>query len=424
MTGHPFICSAGVDWVQVLGPRRLPIFYGPDGMILEPFVEYGQAVARKKVGHSDQAYRTSIDDVGYHLSALIEYLASRDGDWRSVDDEALLGFRTFLEARAFGRNRTRSPLSAKRNINRYLRTVYRFYTWAQEREMLKEHVDWPEGLIRSRLPEELGREAPRIASDQLYPLCFVRCGEGSRQTYQYVATDVDMDRLVAHFFDHHGLDVALRNEAILALVNEVGWRQGSVKSLSIDSFSAEAVARAEREGSAFVTPALQKRGYENAFEVRAIDMYRMHQYIIGGRRLLMEKNGWTEDHCDRALFIDTVSGKRLARKSITEIFSRAFTAIGAPKGAGIHSLRRKCTDDTTDLEVEARKREGRTLDPVNIAIVLKRKLGHSSLQAQEAYARAMVRTTYKSFERRQQDRIRELEAEVTRLRAKMEASCA
>lgn len=416
MTGDPFTFPAGLDWVQVRGPRRLPIFYGPNGLILEPLVEYGQAVARKKAGHSDQAFRTSLDDVGYHLSALIEYLASSAAEWKSVDDEALLGFRTFLEARALGRSRTRSPLSAKRNINRYLRTVYRFYTWAQEQGMLKEHVDWPEGLIRSRLPEQLGREAPSIASDQLYPLCFVRCGEGSRQMYQYVATDADMDRLVAHFFDQHCLDVALRNEAILALVNEVGWRQASVNSLNIDSFSSDVVSRAERDGSALITPALQKRGYENAFEVRAIDVRRMHQYIIGGRRQLMEKNGWTEAHCERALFIDTITGKRLARKSITEIFSRAFTAIGAPKGAGIHALRRKCTDDTTDLEVEARKREGRTIDPVNVAIVLKRKLGHSSLQSQEAYARAMVRTTYKSFERRQQDRIRELEAEITRLR--------
>lgn len=419
MTRTPESVPAGLDWVNVGGPRRLPVFYGVDGMIVEPFVEYGQAIARMKVGHSDQAFRTSMDDVGYHLGSLNEYLAVRGLDWRSLDDESLLAFRTYMEARALSRNRTRSPLSAKRNINRYLRTVYRFYSWAQDKDLLKEHVDWPEGLIRSRLPEQFGRDIRRVPAEQLYPLCFVRCGEGSRQTYQYVATDSDIDRLVAHFFENNGLDVALRNDAILALVNEVGWRQGSLNSLNIDSFSAEALARADRDGSVLVTPPRQKRGYENAFEVRAITVMRIHQYIIGGRQVLMEKKGWTEEQCGGALFIDTVSGKRLARKSITEIFSRAFTAIGAPKGAGIHAMRRKCTDDTTDVEVEARKREGRTLDPLNIAIILKRKLGHASLEAQEAYARAMVRATYKSFERRQQDRIRDLEAEITRLRAEI-----
>jgi hypothetical protein len=123
----------------------------------------------------------------------------------------------------------------------------------------------------------------------------------------------------------------------------------------------------------------------------------------------MAQKGWTEKRCENRIFLNTVEGRPLSSKGITQIFSRALAAIGAPKGAGMHSLRRKFTDDETDIEIAVRTRENRSTDPINIAFAMSRKLGQSTLEAQESYNKSIGRTTWKTLERRQNDRINLLE---------------
>jgi len=411
--------KATVDWISLGNERRIPIFYNAQCQIISELVEYALAVHQSKTDASNQGHRSAMDDAGYHLNAFEEFLEEKRLNWKRIEDADLLVFRAWLLSRTMSRRLCRSELSSKRTVNRYLRSVYHFYLWAQEvGGLITGRLGWPEAPIKSLLPTKRSHPELKLLSTNLFPACFKKCGEKSRHTFQYVASSKDIDLLLEHFFERRSVDAAERNALILLVVDCVGWRQGSMASLSIQQFDESALKYAFEKDYAWVTPKIQKFGYENSFEVPYTTVLQIHKYIQGPRAELLARKGWTESHCQGSLFINTVRGKPLSYKAITEIFSRAFKAIGAPRGSGIHSLRRKFADDKTDIEIAVRKRENRTTDPVNIGVVLKKALGHNSTQAQESYARSITRGTWDSLERVQQQRIQQLEREVVFLKSK------
>lgn len=409
--------TGGVDWVPIGDQRSVPIIYSVRGEIVQAFAQYALSVAASKSRASDQAFKTSLDDVGHHLGAFQGFLDRQNMTWQCVSDKHLKLFRDNTLASIQVKSTCRSELAAKRTANRYLRTTYRFFLWAQEEAKLLHGVlGWPKAPIRTLLARKHVEPQGKFPGNFLYPLCFERCGQGSRHTFQYVATPADIDRLLGHFFDDHGLAAAERNALIVAVIDNVGWRQGSVIPLNTQQFDDSALAHARAHGYAWVTPALQKFGYENCFEVPLALVERVRQYIAGSRLRILESAGISEVQAKHRLFLNVVSGEPLAPRSVSQILSRAFRKIGAPVGAGAHSLRRKFSDDRIDVEIAVRKRENRSTDPVNVGAVLQRALGQSSIRSQEAYARAISRATWDTVERRQHDRIKALEHENAKLR--------
>lgn len=411
----------GVDWVPH-GSRRVPLVYTHSGKLVQAFAQFALAVAASKKWASEQAFKTAIEDVGHHLGALQAFLDRHGVAWEAATDKALTRFRNEVLATTLRKPTCRSELAAKRTTNRYLRTVYRFLVWAQEEAMVVRGIlGWPKAPVRTALIRKREKPEGRFPSNSLYPLCFEKCGQGSRYTFQYVATSADIDRLLAHFFESQGVATAERNALIVATIDNVGWRQGSVIPLLTRQFDDDVLAHARAHGFAWVTPSIQKLSYENSFEVPLALVERIRQYIAGPRRRILEAAGVGESIAKERLFLNVISGKPLSPKSVTQILSRAFRQIGAPIGAGAHSLRRKFSDDKIDVEIAVRKRENRSTDPVNVGTVLQRALGQSSIRSQEAYARAISRATWDTLERRQHDRIKALEHENALLRARAAA---
>ena len=400
------------------GNRRIPLIYTQNGVIVQAFAQFALVVAASKQWASEQAFKTAIEDVGHHLGALQGFLDRHGSAWGAVNDKLLRRFRNEVLAKTLSKPTCRSELAAKRTTNRYLRTVYRFLVWAQEEsKLVRGLLGWPKAPIRTALIRKREKPEGRFPGNSLYPLCFEKCGQGSRYTFQYVATSVDIDRLLAHFFEGQEVATAERNALIVATIDNVGWRQGSVISLLTRQFDDDALAHARAHGYAWVTPSVQKLSYENIFEVPLALVERIRQYIAGPRRRILEAAGVGESIAQARLFLNVVSGEPLSPKSVTQILSRAFRQIGAPVGAGAHSLRRKFSDDKIDVEIAVRKRENRSTDPVNVGTVLQRALGQSSIRSQEAYARSISRATWDTLERRQHDRIKALEHENAQLRA-------
>jgi len=410
--------SGKVDWVKLDGRRKLPLFYAANGEIAQAFVQYSMVVAAAKEHASAQAFKTAIEDVGHHLGAFQTFLDHRRIAWTQANDEKLEKFRDWVLSRVLENPICRSELAARRTTNRYVRSVYRFLLWAQEEgRLIHAWLGWPDAPVRSLLARKRANPEDRFPGSSLYPLCFTKCGQGSRHTYQYVATRKDVDRLLAYFFENQTQAVAERNALIVAVIDHVGWRQGSVVSLSTLQFGDDAVAHARLHGYAWVVPAVQKFGYENAFPVPLALVYRAREYIQGSRQSILAACGESESRSQNQLFLNVLTAEPLSPNAVSQIFSRAFRKIGAPPGAGAHSLRRKFADEKIEVEIAVRKRENKTTDPVNVGAVLQRALGQSSIRSQEAYARAIGRATWDSVERRQQERIQALEHENATLRA-------
>lgn len=406
------------DWVPLDGRHRVPLFYSSCGGIVQGFVQYALVLASKKRNGSEQAFKTALDDLAHHLGAFQSYLDKKKLSWLDAHDAQLTEFRGEVFVRVQANPLCRSEMAARRTTNRYLRTVYRFLLWAQEdARLLSAKLGWPEAPIKTLLVQKRAKPQERYPANALYPLCFEKCGQGSRYTFQYVATRDDIDRLLAHFFDTQSLVVAERNALMMAVADQVGWRQGSFISLATTQFGEEALAHARAHGFAWVTPSLQKFGYENCFEVPLALVERIRSYIKGSRHRIIGWRGRSELHAKDRLFLNSITAEPLSPRAGTQIFSRAFRRIGAPAGAGAHSLRRKFADEKIEVEIAVRKRENRSTDPVNVGVVLQRALGQSSIRSQESYARAVTRATSDSVERRQQVRIQHLEHEIAKHRA-------
>lgn len=419
---HKLGRGSELRWVVIEGSLRIPVFFSTKGQIVSAMVQYALALASDKESGSEQAFKTAIEDVGYHLNAFQAFLDEKGLDWTMSSDANLKLFRNWILARVMARSTCRSELSAKRTTNRYLHSVYRFLLWAQEEaKLILSVMGWPTAPVRSLLPQKRLQPQRFIPAASLYPQCFKKCGQGSRFTYQYVASSNDIDRLLEYFFEHHSVAVAERNSLIVAIIDHVGWRQGSVVHLSIRDFDDAAIAHARDHGYAWVKPAVQKFGYENSFEVPLALIERVRRYIAGSRRNVLSKLEVPESAAKERLFLNVVTGEPLSPHAVSQIFSRAFRMIGAPIGAGAHSLRRKFGDDRMEIEIAARKRENRSTDPVNVGVVLQRALGQSSIRSQEAYSRAIGRATWGTTERRQQARIQDLEHENALLRAQVKA---
>lgn len=414
--------SNEVTWVRTKSGVKVPVFYANNGQIVQALVQYALALASDKESRSEQAFKTAIEDVGYHLGAFQSFLDEKGLDWTKSNDVHLKLFRDWVLARVMASPLCRSELSAKRTTNRYLRSVYRFLLWAQEEVQLVHSVmGWPNAPVKSLLPQKRIKPQDRFPAASLYPHCFTKCGQGSRFTYQYVASGKDIDRLLEHFFEHHSLAVAERNALMTAIIDHVGWRQGSVVHLSTRDFDDVTLTHAKANGYAWVKPAIQKFGYENSFEVPLALVERVRKYIAGPRQRVLSKLCASEVVAQNRLFLNLVTAEPLSPRAVSQILSRAFKRIGAPMGAGAHSLRRKFGDERIEIEIAARKRENKTTDPVNVGIVLQRALGQSAMRSQEAYSRAIGRATWGTTERRQQARIQDLEHENALLRAQVKA---
>ena len=119
-----------------------------------------------------------------------------------------------------------------------------------------------------------------------------------------------------------------------------------------------------------------------------------------------------EDTAKHHLFISLSTGKPLSESTITEIFSRAFTAIGAPKGSGIHSFRRSFASNETRFQIDTRKRKKLSTAPEDVMLPVQKALGQKSPISQQVYADASQSLTRDTVERELRDENLQLRAEL------------
>ncbi len=420
-----------VIWPEFRPGRKVPLFFDERVDIIVPLTHYALYHAKQKMsrqaidGNTDQAYTSHMGMIVAGLTSFAKFLRRKHITYDKVDDRLLEEYRDEEYLIVKAKTASRTDMTAKRTVNGKLRVIYDFYCWAQEIQLLLDnYIGWiadekhPGFRIKSFLPQH--RKNPeknpngRRIGGMNYPICYEGVGEGARHRATHYATDAELSALRDYFRDNNDVLTAERNVLIVDIIEAVAWRQSSVHSLRASQFSIEFIDKAMQTGQEVfsVVPSKQKGGYDNVYDIPLPLAIRINTFVRNNRNVFLRDRGKGEDDAQDYLFIAYTTCRPLGEHRISRIIGNAFTALGAPKGSGPHSIRRKCGKEKATEFVQIRKREGISTNPEDIVEDLKPVLGHSTSAAQEAYTHGKRDIYNMSVEHKLRDEIASLRSQI------------
>lgn len=417
-------------WGLLQDERKVPVMLDHKVQVMEAFTLYAQYKAKEYIrrhaptNHNKIAYISFINELGYALKAFAEYLRSKRMAWQDVNDSHIEEFKLKQHDLIRSKPNSLTRETVHDTANRKLRLIYEFYWWAQHVQLLVEGrinngIDAPIRSAIAKFKDDPWRyKKDKSGMRSVYPLCEAVTAEISRHRRQHYATPDELIRLRKFFRDTCDVLTAERNVLIVDIIDNMGWREGSIASLTVRQFSNQKIENslAKLEKTISVTPAQQKRGYDNPYDATVQLVIRISRYIEDVRlkmfnRIHQAHSNSYFDSENSPLFISSTTGKALKAKTISRIISDGFKGIGVlGVRAGPHSIRRKFGKEKSSEIVQVRHRMGISTDPQDVLFDLAGFLGHSSLAAQNAY-NADKRDIYTdSIENRLRGRVAELEA--------------
>lgn len=428
-----------IVWAPYVPNRDVPLFFDEKIKLMIELSQYALYMAKKHLASHDntadneQAYLSEIQMVAYSLKSFCDYLRVKGKSWKEIEDSDLEEYKAWELSNVKGRSSSRTEKTAQQTVNIKLRAIYQFYWWAQEIQALMEGwMGWPTAPIRSKLPDYMkdpeAFDKKGEAKKTIYPLCFRRTGARSKHKRQHYATDDELIRLRRYFREFCDPLTAERNVLIIDIIEHVGWRGGSVRSLLVEHFSEEVIDAALVQGKReiLVTPPEQKFGYQTAYDVKLQLIIRIANFIKGVRQSTLDRLGVGEEKAKGHLFIGFTTGRPLGNKRISRIIADGFKAIGLRKGSGGHSIRRKFGKECATEILQTRQKLGFSNDPESVVLDLMPKLGHSAAASEAAYTHGkedMYKGTVESQLRGQvaelQGQLAQMQLENARLQRKL-----
>jgi len=417
-----------IVWVPYVPNREVPLFFDEKIKLMEEFSLYALYMAKQHLASHDntkdneQAYLSEIQMVAYSLKSFCEYLRVKGKSWKEIEDCDLEEYMAWELANVKGRGSSRTEKTAQETVNRKLRVIYQFYWWAQEIQALMEGwMGWPTAPIRSKLPDYIkdpeAFDKKGEAKKTIYPLCFRRTGARSKHKRQHYATDDELNRLRRYFREFCNPLTAERNILIVDIIEHVGWRCGSVRSLLVEHFSEEIIdaALVQGENEIQVTPPEQKFGYQTDYDVKIQLAIRIANFINDVRKPTLERLSVGEEAAQGHLFISFTNGSPLGNKRISRIIADGFKAIGLRKGSGGHSIRRKYGKETATETLQVRQKLGFSNDPASVLLDLMPKLGHSAAASHAAYTHGKEDMYKGTIESQLREQVAELQGQLAQM---------
>lgn len=315
----------------------------------------------------------------YALKSWASYLNSNNINLIKANNETIRSYRDYLIENP-KKNWSYDSKSRQRSINQYLRIIYDFYGWMQFNNS-SAYILGPSNVFNIYSTLSLN---PKKTSDvDKYPLLFQRTSSRSKHRTTYTPDYQTFLSLYRYFISSHSAPVAERNCLILKVAFEAGFRVGSTASLTIDDFDK---SKLKNDVDYFtVTPAVQKFGRSNSFDISINLAMSIFEYIDGPRNQLSRDLRSKSNH----LFLNTLTGSNLLSKSISSDFSKAAKKLGLPYRAGIHCWRGLYTENLIEYENDARLELGFDNSIESIGMVVSKALGHSNPLSQQNYIRSL-----------------------------------
>lgn len=385
------------------GRYSWPTFRDRQGAIVQPFTSYLDHLLSEAVQADApvKATEKKVDSAAYAILALAKFLARERINLFRFADIHFLKFRSEALKAVLANPISRgNPAQARRTTNIKVREVYTFIYWCQENKRLPSGtIGWLDTRIKSSLPEANTRgSSADLKAKRLYPLLYRSVGEGSvKNQGQHWATEADIQQVERYFWATNTYEVAVRNILLLRVAQHAAFRNESSNSLLVEQFNDELTA--DRTADVYaITPPKQKNesGFQLSMPWPLVD--RIREYIRDTRPELLRMAKANERTTQGRVFISARDGKPLTDKSFGDIMSDAFKAIGAPKGAGGHSVRRYRAVVQCKIVIARMQADGLPPDRETVVRELMDLLGHSTEDAGRAYDKVMAGYRFQSKE--------------------------
>lgn len=373
---------------------KVPMIRLTDLSLHKQFQSFSLSVAAETTKHK-RAFDSRMQALGYALLDYAKFLNATGRTWIDANDKLLASYRDYALDSIKKSKSSRNESTAKRSANDKLRIIYKLYAWA----FAGTDIQTPtigagtDDCISSTLllynanPNEWNSH-PR----KLYPQCFHDAGDGSsNMSGQHWASNTELADIEEYFRSACTERVAERNILFMRIIDQMGLRRESVNSLMISQFSDDAINKSiEANMTAHaIQPKKQKFNGLNFFDAPFALAWEINRYIKSQRgENIFEKIKNKKSLSSLPIFTSTSSNHGLADKTWTSIFSKAFKLVGAPKGAGCHSIRRKFAEDWFRKEIQRCIDQNLPISYSDIVAGLAKVLGHESKLSQEAYRRA------------------------------------
>jgi len=329
--------------------------------------------------------RKTVEGRAYSLKKWYQYLSDRGIEALDATDDVLKAFREHLFDSRIARNRSDDEKARRRTINLDLRNIYIFYAWLQKNDpdaqnvhlLGREHCQ-----IKSSLLEIHGDRSLRSDRER-HPLVYPNVGEKSKHRLGFVPQEPHRAALTEYFYERHDPNIAKRNCLIYELAWAVGWRRGSILSLTIEQFSRSVVLGGDGDSPIFICPVEQKLGYANSFPVEHNVAIRVLHYIENERAEIISRTKSKSSE----IFLSQKYGSPLQPGSVSCIFNKARHALSWPPGAGLHGARRGFANNYLEREIDGRLELGLDTGHDTVAMSLANALGQENLASQAAYVR-------------------------------------
>ncbi|MDR6586363.1 hypothetical protein [Herbaspirillum frisingense] len=354
----------------------------------------------------------------FRLKGFLDFLARHRLSYQEVTDSVLVRFRTEEYQRVIdAKNSAATVLTTNRTVNAKLIRVYKFLYWLEHEKKLIERVIAPRNCPvkstynpsrGSERSKRYGRSAMGSRSTD-YPKLFKKDGKNGGHT-QYEATDDDVQKIAENFLLQKSQHAAQRNILMMDLACEVSWRRGAINSLTCDQFSGLDFLDANHDDYIVIPPS-QKFGYQRRFEVPFRLAFRVAEFISIERKKFLSEKGWSEARTKNRIFVSEHRGEPLEDQSISQIFGDAFKVLGHPRGANIHSFRRKFANDLIDQEILHRLDLGLDTTEMSIATTVAFKMGQSNPDSLKPYVNRRLSRMVKRQKKLKENRLETLEEE-------------
>ena len=394
-TSHiaPSSFAVTLCWSEFEKGLKIPSIRNADLSLHLPFHTFVLKVATD-TSKKPTAFNSRMRPIAYTLFQFAQFLESNSLRWDLVTDSIIVKYRDYALAHTEKSGISRGELTSKQTTNIKLVNIYEFYTWAVHGVTEPTpSIGWEESAqIRSSLPlYDIKRDSWNSHPNRRYPLCYRDAGISSgSMSGQHWATNVERDD-IEDFFRSHCPRTAERNILFMQVTDQTGFRRSSTNSLTVGQFSNALITKSQDAALPAhpVQPNRQKFGYRNFFDFPYSLAFEVQRFIKGVygddifKRLDADKK-----LSKLPIFLSNVTGEPLEDASWSDIFTVAFRAVEAPRGAGIHSFRRKFAEEWFKKEVQRYKDEGKLVSYPDIISALATVLGQDSKLSQEAYRRA------------------------------------
>lgn len=351
----------------------------------------------------------------YLLKGFVEYLLLEGKDYTDIDDRFLKEFKeSEFKQILDSANGSKSEKTAKRTVNAKLRRTYQFLHWLQESEkqivgIIGERDCPVTSALASKQQGSIYRTFSRSGitnSRSNYPLLFRNAGSNGLPS-QYEASHEDIALLADMFHSEFSPYCAQRNILMMDLACEIGWRRGSINSLTREQFLNLNLLDSARD-SYVVVPPSQKFGYVRQFEVPFRLAFRVVEFIETHRKELLSQNGWTEARAENRIFLSERNGRPLRDSTISSIFGSAFKKLGRPRGASTHSFRRRNVNDQVDKELQSRLELGLDTSELSITTAVAFNVGQSRPESLRPYVNRRIGRMVRQREHLKENQLRVL----------------